>query len=168
MKQKNLFVLVGIPASGKSFYATNCIKETGGIHISRDNIRYALLSDTNSYFDFEPIVYKTWIEAIKAAIDSNAANTENIYVDATTLSVKRREELFRKLELANRKNQVSIRMKVFTTDAKTCIERNSHRTGRARVPEATIYAMQKNFQMPVVDELNFVHYDNISIVNEEE
>ena len=167
MKLKNLFVLVGAPASGKSYWARKRLKEVdggNGIHISRDKIRYALVNDDEDYFCRETIVYQTWIAAIKLAIDSNASNTDNIYVDATTLSVARRKELFENLALEERKNQVVINIVYFNTDVMTCLKRNSNREGRECVPSSVVRRMYHSTQLPHKEELknslNIV-YDNI-------
>ena len=156
MKLKNLFILVGAPGSGKSYWATKRIKEIdkgNAMHISRDKVRFALISEDEEYFSREPIVYKTWIAAIQAAIDSKAANTDNIYVDATNLSVARRKELFENIDLPNRKNNVNINIVYFCTDVITCMKRNANREGRENVPNMVIRRMYNSIEIPKEDEL---------------
>ena len=58
MNKPTLWLLVGIPASGKSTAAASIAKhDPDSIHISRDAIRYSMLCDDESYFAHEEDVF---------------------------------------------------------------------------------------------------------------
>ena len=58
--------MMGAPGSGKSTWAkANMPKDA--MYISRDNIRYELLGDNDSYFSRETEVYNTFVNQIAAA-----------------------------------------------------------------------------------------------------
>ena len=49
MKQKKVYLTVGIPASGKSTFIRNRINQYGGVCISRDEVRFSMLKDGEEY-----------------------------------------------------------------------------------------------------------------------
>ena len=53
MKHKKVWLLSGIPGSGKTSWAKKRIEEHGGIHCSRDEIRFSVLEDDEDYFAHE-------------------------------------------------------------------------------------------------------------------
>ena len=149
----NLWMAVGVPGSGKSTYIKNKIKKYGGIRISRDDIRFSLLNDTDSYFDKENEVFAEFIKQIQNAINSKI---ENIYVDATHLTEKSRNKVLNKLSLQN----VQIHILYFDIPLYECIERNANREGRAYVPITVINNMYETLMRP-----NFWEkYEYVSII----
>ena len=62
MKQKKVWILCGIPGSGKSTWIRKQIAENGGVHCSRDEIRFSLLKDGEDYFAHENEVVKLWFK----------------------------------------------------------------------------------------------------------
>jgi dephospho-CoA kinase len=64
MKQKRVFLICGIPGSGKSTWVKERIAKYGGHHISRDEIRFALLNDTDEYFKQEDKEYYKYLRYI--------------------------------------------------------------------------------------------------------
>ena len=132
MKQKHLWLTVGCPASGKSTYLTkNAIFDS--VIVSRDVIRFNLLSPGDDYFARENEVFDKFVASVQNAF--NHAN--NVYADATHLTEKSRNKLLDRLELTN----VKIHALYFLTSLDTCLDRNSHRNGRAQVPESVIRRM---------------------------
>ena len=57
-----LYVLCGIPGSGKSHFCKN--HKDDAVHVSRDAIRFALLEDDDDYFAHEDEVYEIFWEKI--------------------------------------------------------------------------------------------------------
>lgn len=153
MKQKNLWLLVGIPGSGKSTWALeqlNALPAEHGHWISRDMIRFGLVKEGEEYFSKEKEVFNLFVRAVQADIDSNFIT--DIYVDATHINEASREKLLRRLK--NLEN-VNLNAVVFDISLETCLERNAQRTGRACVPETAIRNMYKNFRNPTLDKRQY-------------
>ena len=147
MKQKNLFLLVGVPGSGKSYFCNKKIAENKNtIHISRDEIRFSMLGEDENYFAQEAKVFECFAEQVQKAIDS--IEYTDIYVDATHLNPKGREKILDCLDLSN----VNIIPIVFHTPLATCISRNNNREGRAKVPSSVIRRMYFSLKNPTLDE----------------
>lgn len=144
--KKTLYLMSGIPASGKSTWCkarlTDAEPETAIWH-SRDEIRFALLKDGDNYFAYEDDVVKLWIKAIQASI--NDPFIKNIYVDATHLNDRSREKTLRQLTLTP---DVKVVNMVFDIPLHICLERNEQRTGLAHVPKSVIRRMYYSFHMP--------------------
>ena len=143
MKQKNLWLLVGAPGSGKSTWA----KQQDGAWISRDAIRFSMLHEGDHYFDHEDEVYKEFINQIQNALISN----ENVYADASHLNWSARNKLLTHLNL----DGINVNTVVFTTPLNVCFERNDTRTGRANVPHSVIRRMYYSFQHPKNDPFSY-------------
>lgn len=147
MKQKNLFLLVGIPGSGKSYYCNKKVVENkNAIHISRDKIRFSMLKEGQDYFAQETKVFECFTEQVQKAIDSTEYT--DIYVDATHLNPKGREKILDCLNLSD----VNIIPVVFHTSLATCISRNNNREGLAKVPSSVIRRMYFSLKDPTLDE----------------
>lgn len=153
MKQKNLWLLVGIPGSGKSTWALeqlNALPAEHGHWISRDMIRFGLVKEGEEYFSKEKEVFNRFVRAVQADIDSDFIT--DIYVDATHINEASREKLLRRL---NNLEKVNLNAIVFDISLETCLARNAQRTGRACVPETAIRNMYKNFRNPALDKRQY-------------
>lgn len=142
--KKNLFVLCGLPGSGKSTYASKTFNTSNDIIISRDKIRFSLLKDNDEYFSKEDEVYNKFINDINFYL-SEKSNKKNIIVDQTNLNLCARYRLLHKLNLKNVNNLIAI---YFDIPLDVCIQRNNQRTGRALVPENVIRDMSKKLVVP--------------------
>ena len=66
---KHIYIMSGPPACGKSSWVRECIERDGGIHISRDTIRFSMITEEDDeiteknvnslIFDFDRILF--WI-----------------------------------------------------------------------------------------------------------
>lgn len=139
MKQKKVWLLSGAPGSGKTSWAKKQIAQKGGVHCSRDEIRFSLLKDGEDYFAHEDEVIDIWFEKIKKAIEN--PEVEDIYVDATHLTEKSRANVLNKLP----KGDYLVIIVFFDIPLETCIERNEQRTGRAFVPPSVIRRMYASY-----------------------
>lgn len=133
---RNLFILSGLPGSGKSTWAT---KQNGTV-ISRDKVRFELLNDNDEYFAKENEVFNTWINRINSVIGNRTE--ENIFVDATHLNDRSRQKVLSKLNLDKIDNIILV---IFNPGIEVYRSRNAQREGRARVPDDVILNMAKSF-----------------------
>ena len=150
MKQKNLWLLVGIPGSGKSTWVHEQLDSECKHWISRDAIRFEVVQEGEEYFSKEKQVFNLFVRAVQADIDSNFIT--DIYVDATHINEASREKLLRRLK--NLEN-INLNAVVFDISLETCLERNAQRTGRACVPETAIRNMYNNFRNPALDKRQY-------------
>ena len=144
MKQKRVFLLSGVPGSGKSTFITQRIFNYGGVHISRDDVRFSMIGEDEDYFAREDEVYKEWIRQCQEAIDGDVH--KDIYIDATHINDRSRAKTINSLNI-NYDEVMLICVRV-VIPIELCKYRNSLREGRARVPEDVIDKMYKNFSYP--------------------
>lgn len=144
MKLKRVFLMCGVPGSGKSTWVRQRIGTYGGYHISRDEIRFAILDERGGdYFDYENEVIRTFVARINELLDNDEKNMD-IYIDATHLTNNSRNQIMRQLHLDNA-YKIAVWMRVPLT---VCLVRNEERTGRAKVPHQTIVDMYKRARCP--------------------
>ena len=144
MEQKKVWLLSGLPGSGKSTWAHQKIVENGGVWCSRDEVRFSIVKEDEEYFSHEDKVFNTWIKQINEALEN--PEVENIYIDATHLNDKSRNKVLNRL--TKNTDIEKITNVLFLTPLETCLERNKQRSGRAVVPEEVIRNMAKTFQIP--------------------
>lgn len=148
MKQKNLFLLVGPPASGKSTFLKKQLPLMEKSRaISRDEIRFALVAEDEPYFSREDEVFDCFINEIRKSVNKNV----NTFVDATHISEGSRKKVLRRINTSN----VNVYCVVFTTSLNICVQRNLMREGRQRVPENVIRNMKNSMTDPVNDAFKY-------------
>ena len=139
--KKHLYLMMGVPGSGKSTYVKNILKD-GDIYISRDEIRYSLLTEEDDYFAKENEVIKIFIDNI----DKSLVNEEycgDVYADATHLSPKSRAQVLNQL-----KNKDKVSVIYLDIPLNIILERNAQRKGRALVPENVVRRMYNSIILP--------------------
>jgi predicted kinase len=158
MKHKILFLLSGIPGCGKSTWAAHEVEKFGGVIISRDKIRFALIEERGGdYFDYENEVVEKFLAAIQKAIED--PTIERIYVDATHLNRKAREMVTNNIGLAN---VDEVNCVFFDICSEVALERNEKRTGLTHVPRSVIRRMSFSHTVPDKDE----PFNNIIFIDE--
>ena len=144
MKLKRVFLMCGVPGSGKSTWVRQRIGKYGGYHISRDEIRFALLDKYGGdYFSHEGEVIQTFYNRINELLVDNEEHMD-IYVDATHLTRSARMNVLNKLHLDN----AYVIAVWFDIPLEICLYRNDQRDGRANVPKKTIEDMFNRFSKP--------------------
>ena len=160
MKKKNLWILSGSPASGKSTFIKKTFTGDNTKIISRDTIRFSMLNEGNSYFAKEKEVFREFINQIKTALNE----VDNVVVDATHINERSRNKLLDAIGEYRLRN-VLINCIWMDIPLEVALERNSKREGKAYVPEDAIKRMYANFSKPNYYEK--YSYDKIWRVDEE-
>lgn len=143
---KNLWILVGCPASGKSTW-TKRLKGSVTI-VSRDDIRFNLVKENEYYFSKEKQVFNKFINDAEAAFN---AGVQNVVLDATHVSVASRRKTLN--TIAARNIKANIIAVYFETTVDGCLKRNELRAGtRSFVPESAIRNMHSQLTKPTLDE----------------
>lgn len=144
MKSKRVWLLSGLPGSGKSTWIKRRLEEQqGGFWVSRDAVRFSMVREDEPYFERENEVFNEWISQICMALCNPLI--EDIYIDATHLNDRSREKTLSRLPKENINKITNV---VFLVPIETCLERNAQRSGREVVPESVIRNMEKSFKMP--------------------
>ena len=157
MEKYKLYLLMGCPGSGKSTYLNNRIKNGDGVVISRDIIRFSLVSEDEEYFSRENEVYELFVKGIANALKFN----KEVYADATHLNERSRAKLLR--ALGKNLKGVEVNVIYVRVPVEVAIQRNENRIGtRAYVPRSVIRRMYSQTTMPIKEE----GFEHIYIVDE--
>ena len=158
--KQNLYVMVGIPGSGKSTYAKKNF--TDAKYVSRDEIRFSLLDDNDEYFSKEDKVFIQFTNEINKGL----AEGKDVVADATHLTPKSRAKLFSHLRFDTEK--VRVIAVYMETPFRVCSERNRERiveNPKTYVPKNVLMTMEKNFIKPnftechgMFDEIRTIKY----------
>lgn len=157
MNKTNIWLLSGPPGSGKSYFAKNILKtDDTWAYISRDEIRFAMVSEDEDYFSKEKQVFKEFYNRILAACQSS--NIYNIIIDATHLNVNSRMKILNKLPIKD----LNIFCVYFDTSKEVCLQRNAMRSGRACVPTKVLCDMYDSRTYPDQDPIKYTGILSIS------
>lgn len=155
-----LIIMSGAPGSGKSTYAKKLMQNKPSyIRVSRDNIRFTLLSPTDSYFSKEKEVLTTYYETISSFLSMGY----NVIADSSNLTWKARKTLI--TEISKRSTLSKVDVIYMRPSLETCFQRNDTREGRENVPHGAITNMWNSQTDPANDPY---HYNNIIYVGDEE
>ena len=140
-----IYIMSGIPASGKSTYIEDHAVE-GSIVLSRDNyrtfIRQTLGSD--KYFPIsEKGESEGWYNLIAETIDATHYLTD-IWIDQTTITIQSLKHLLYGVPIRNDTPTAVVHMNTPIAD---CIARNAQRTGFDRVPNDVILRMNSQYNL---------------------
>lgn len=83
----NLYLMCGIPGSGKSTFLKNKIRNNNSVIISRDAIRFSIVKPNEEYFSHEDEVLEIFWNQINEALAAN----KTVYVDQTSLTPRARK-----------------------------------------------------------------------------
>lgn len=146
-----IYLVCGCPGQGKSSWIKDNLTP-GDVYVSRDVVRYYLVNEDEPYFSKE----KEVLHVFKYNVEEALKRGDNVWVDATFLTKKSRKWV---LGLASQ-YRATIQVIAFERPLDLCLEWNSHRIGRERVPDSAISRMHEQFEEPTLEE----GFDSIKIV----
>ena len=154
-KNKRLWIMCGVPGSGKSTWIQQHINYFNKSHavISRDDIRFSMIKENDSYFSKEKEVFAEFIKQIIFSLNNNF----DTIVDATHINPASRGKLLRALK--NNLKDIQINAIVIKEPLEVALERNKKREGLKVVPDSAIINMNTQFIDPTIEE----GFDNIWI-----
>lgn len=147
-KFNKLYIMVGVPGSGKSTWILNHQAKFKRPYkvVSRDQIRFSLVGEDEEYFSKEKEVFEKFVEAIKEGLDSNL----DVYADATHLNEASRSKLLRALGTSLK--GIKVEAIVIRPSFDTIVKQNAQRSGREFVPLSALRRMNYQFTMPTEEE----------------
>lgn len=145
-KSNRLYMMVGIPGSGKSYFLANNNLIKPYKVVSRDQIRFSLVKEDEKYFSKEEEVFNKFVKEIKNGLDEGL----NVYADATHLNELSRAKLLR--ALGSSLKDIKVEAIVIRPPFNIIKQQNAQRTGREFVPLSTIRRMNEQFTMPSCEE----------------
>jgi predicted kinase len=135
-KNKQIIVTVGVPASGKSTWAKNFVKENPSyVKVERDDFRYGMKDISIGDRQFENFITELQYKAIHIALN----NKYNVIVSDTNCNGK-----YLKILLEEFKCKADVTLKFFTDSLETCYERDANR--ERSVGKDVIDRMFKGYQ----------------------
>lgn len=147
-----LYMMIGLPASGKSTLAEEISKSEDAEIVSSDNIRKELYGNENIQGDNNKV-----FRILQERIINGLKNNKNMIYDATNISYKTRMAFLQRL---NKLDVEKIAIMV-ATPYEECLIRNEQR--KRKVPEEVIKRMYYNFYVPQY----FEGFDDIQIIHNE-
>ena len=143
------YMMIGLPASGKSTEAKKIAKENNAIIHASDLLREELFGTADIQEDNE-LVFTELHKRIKTDLRSG----KNVIYDATNISYKRRKAFLQEIQKID-----CPKIAVFiATPYEDCLKNNQQR--ERKVPEYVIAKMYKNFYIPQMYE----GWDKINII----
>jgi predicted kinase len=135
---RTIFVLRGIPASGKSTFCKQFLIDNPKYYrVNRDSIRRGLIGET---YDQRIENLVTQIETY--TLESILGKGKNVIVDNCHCT----ESYFSEIcNIAKRIGEIQVTEKIFDVSFEECCRRNNNRTGIEKVPDNVMKKMQENF-----------------------
>lgn len=160
MKSKTLYIISGVPGSGKDYFLNQYFGNSSNVKIiSRDVIRFSLIENDDEYFSKESLVFSKFCKAIQEAFNEY----DIVIANATHLNERSRNKLLNSLGKDFLKDKL-INCIYMDVPLKVALERNAKREGLSLVPEDAIKRMYESAHRPNYGER--YEYNKIYIVNE--
>ena len=137
MNRPKIFVMVGLPGSGKSYKAKELVEQYDANIHSSDAIREELTGDINNQ-DINDLVFKTLHNRIK----EDLRNGKNCIYDACNISYKRRMAFLQELKNIPCEKYCVL----MVTPYEECLNNNNNRD--RVVPNGVIERMYRTFDIP--------------------
>lgn len=136
-----LYMMIGLPGSGKSFYVKSMSEELGATIHSSDAIREELFGSEEDQSDSSRV-----FKLLHYRVKKDLSDGRDTIYDATNINSKRRRAFLQELNKYNYK-KIAIFM---ATPYEKCLERNNTRD--RKVPESVIKHMYMSFNVPCTQE----------------
>ena len=128
------FLLVGLPASGKSTFSKRLAASKNAVIISTDSIRKMLYKDESKQGDWKEIE-----RVLHDSIFQSISKGQSVIIDATHTVKEHRQVLI------NLSNKINWTCYFLNTDKETCIKRNLERS--RTVPKHVIESMSNQLKL---------------------
>lgn len=156
-----LIMFCGIPGSGKSTEARRMVESLASKNISvgyvsRDEVRFSMISKNGGYFSKEKEVFNKFIEKMNNSLNKNDCTI----IDATHVSEASRVKVLRRVE---NPNSVQLLVLALLTPLDVCMRQNDLRTGRECVPHDAIENMAGQFKNPTEKEFVKFGFNSVDI-----
>lgn len=143
---KTINIMIGLPGSGKSTFCQENVTAEDEYWISRDEIRFSVLKEGESYYSQETKVFNAFVNTINEILAKDEDSI--LYIDATHINSSSRHKILRRLNLTG---DEEINYYFFDTPIQECLRRNRGRTGMRRVPDGAIRDMAARAQMFIAE-----------------
>lgn len=157
-----LYLMMGIPGSGKSTWIKNHLFPSCQVHVSRDNIRFALVNEGEEYFSRETEVFNSFVEQINTYLSKGY----DVYADATHISKASRNKVLSKINSHPKEiNLIWINGGLITA----LLQNEKRKDTRSYVPKSVIRRMHSQIETPDFEEgFNIIYEINpqTRVINE--
>lgn len=141
---RTVLILRGLPASGKSSFCRDLLSREPNrwIRLNRDDFR-GMINNTDHYAynkRTEELTTRVQEQALKEALNAGF----DVVIDNTNLVPRFLQQTHDTLK---QMGNVKVIEKCFSVSYEECVERNSKRTGRARVPADVMFKMANGLVM---------------------
>ena len=136
-----LYIMVGIPGSGKSTYAEKNLSQFATI-FSSDKLRGELLGDENDQSN-KDLIFRTLYDRVR----EHLLEGKNAVIDATNLNKAERSRVLENFKDIDNVERVAV---FVNTPLDECLLRNSRRS--RVVPESVIRDFHSRLEKPSIDE----------------
>lgn len=158
MNKPTLKMMIGLPASGKSYYAKS-IDDDNTLVLSSDTVRKELFRDLSYQEIVDTNRNKEVFECVYRLTEGLLLDGCNVVIDATNLSKKRRKAVIDRFKKIANVNAVYL-----NTPYEVCLKRNDARKEDEKVPYDKMVEMRKTLQVPMYNE----GFSHIEIITSEE
>jgi len=133
----NFIMMIGLPASGKSYKAEELSKVYNAKIHSSDSLRYELFGDVNNHENNDVLFLE-----LHKRIKNDLKNGNSVIYDATNITYKRRMSFLSEIRKFNC-NKIAV---IMATPYEECLKRNQSRD--RVIPEYVIKKMYLNWNIP--------------------
>lgn len=148
MTQPKLYVLIGLPGSGKSTWTSNFLKQNASLEftiVSSDEIieRYAI-ERGKTYSEVFPDVSGFAITEMSSIADDAFKNKRNIIWDQTNMSAKKRKSI---LQRAAGYIKIAVDFDISDKELQRRLDTRAEKTGKI-IPKQIVDSMAKSYDAP--------------------